>query len=318
METQKKDKSEWSEFISLIMEHYRLILLIVALSCAAAVVITFFIPKEYTSSAVIFPTDTNSLDDVLHNPQFGYDVEADRLIQLLQSRQVRDSIVRKFDLVSYFDIDWTDPALDYKLKTKYEKYIKFEKTIYMSVIIDARTRNPELSAKIANEIISQVGKLRERLLKQNVYLAQASLQKEYYSLKHDLDSLGNIVNQVTGERKSVRQYVQADRYISLIIDKEQMSNYESGKALQLMVDQYNAKLSWFYDVQNRLKNANLMSQRPLPSVYIIESAVPSFKKTYPKYSTNLLLAFAGSILFITLLLWFIEKLKGFRANLTDK
>ena len=91
-----------------------------------------------------------------------------------------------------------------------------------------------------------------------------------------------------------------------------------GKPYSLWLISIMQNSSWFYDVQNRLKNANLMSQRPLPSVYIIESAVPSFKKTYPKYSTNLLLAFAGSILFITLLLWFIEKLKGFRANLTDK
>jgi capsular polysaccharide biosynthesis protein len=315
MATNKSESKEWTEFLSVIMVNYRLILGFIACACIAATIITFFIPKQYTSSAVIFPTESNSLDDAIRNPQFGYDVEADRLIQLLESRMIRDSIVKKFNLVQYYDLDKSENDWDYKLMKKFQRDISFKKTEFMSVIISARSRDPQMSAKIVNEIISLIGKIRETLLKSNVYLALSSLQKESNSLKSDLDSLSGVVDGMTRNRNDIKQYLQTERYISLIFDKKQMADDEAGKALQLIVNQYNVRLSWFYDVQTRLKNAVLMSHRPLPSVYIIESAVPSFKKSYPRFSVNLVIAFIGSSIFISFFLFFIKKIKNFRSKI---
>jgi capsular polysaccharide biosynthesis protein len=314
MENNTSKPTEWVDFFKVVTVNYRIILIFVLCTCLVSVIITLFIPKEYTSTAVIFPTESNSLDDAIRNPQFGYDVEADRLIQLLESRMIRDSIVKKFNLVKYYDLDRSDIDWDYKLTKKFQRDITFKKTEFMSVIISVRTRVPEMSAGIANEIISQIGKIREKLLKSNVYLALSSLRKESDLMKSDLDSLAGVVDRLTHNRSDVRQYVQTERNISLIFDKKQMADDAEGKALQLVVDQYNTRLTWYYDVQTRLKSANLMSQRPLPSVYIIESAVPSFKKSYPKFSINLLIAFASSSVFISFLLFFIHKIRNLRSN----
>jgi capsular polysaccharide biosynthesis protein len=315
MENNKTEAKEGVEFLSVLMSNYKPIFAFVACTCIAAAIITFFIPKEYTSSAVIFPTDSNSLDDVIRNPQFGYDVEADRLIQLLDSRMIRDSIVRKFDLVKYYDIDKSNAAWDYQLTQKFKKDITFTKTVFMSVIISARSRDPEMSAKMVNEIITLISKVREKLLKSNVYFAISSMQREYNSLKSDLDSLSRVLDGLTSNRNDVRQYVQTEKYISLIFDKKQMGDDEAGKSLQLVVNQYNVKLSWFYDIQNKLKNAVLMSQRPFPLVYVIDAAKPSYKKSYPKYSINLLVAFTGSLIFISFLFFFLHKIRNFRSNI---
>lgn len=309
------NNNEWMDFISVIKKKYRMILLFTAIVCFITVVVTFFIPKEYVSSAVIFPTDTNSLDDVLKNPQFGYDIEADRLIQILQSRPIRDSIVKKFNLLNYYKIDNSEADRDYYLKKEYDKDVTFAKTMYMSVVISVRTRDPEMSSNIVNSIVALVGKDREALLKQNIILARNALQSEYENLKLDLDSLSATLNYLTNSGKNIKQYVQNDRSISLIFDKDQMSNDASGKAIQLVVNQYNVKLSWFYDVQNKLKAANLMLRRPLPAVYVVESAVPSYKKSYPRYGTNLLIAFISSIVFISFFSFFLEKIKILRGNL---
>ena len=309
-----KEKAESQDFLQVIYNHFRLILIIVVVACIAAFVVTLFIPKEYTSSAVVFATESNSLDDVLRNPQFGYDVEADRLIQLLQTRSIRDSIIKKYDLVNYYKIDKSDPDWYYWLNKKYEKNIGYTKTVFMSVIISARTKNPEMSANIVNDIITLVNHTREHLLKQNLYVALNALKREYSSVKGELDSLGMIVNQMTKNRSDVKQYLQADRYISIIFDKNQMSDDEAGKALQIVVNQYNVKLSWFFDIQNRLKSANMMDQRPLPTIYVIESAIPSYKKSYPSMSVNLVLAFIGSFLFSSLGLFLIQKIRSVRLQ----
>jgi capsular polysaccharide biosynthesis protein len=318
MEIRKPETKEWVEFLTVIQANFRLVVIFVACSCITAAIITFFIPKEYTSSAIVFPTESNSLEDVIRNPQFGYDVEADRLIQLLESRMIRDSIVRKFDLVKYYRLDTTSRDWSYRLSRRFRKDFTFTKTEFMSVVISARTKDPELSAKIANEIVRLIGPVREKLLKTNVYVALSSLQSEYNALASDLDSLSRVVDKLTRGRRDIKQYLQTDRSVALIFDKQQMSDDEAGKALQLVVNQYNVRLTWFYDVQNKLKNTVLVSQRPLPSVYVVESAVPSYKKSYPKYSINLLVAFAGNLIFITFLLFFIQKVKNIRLNLKNE
>jgi len=172
-----------------------------------------------------------------------------------------------------------------------------------------------MSANIANKIISLVNIIREKLLKQNLFMALHALQKEYFTIKSDLDSLTNVVNDMTQTKSGMKQFIQNDRYISLIFDKTQFNDPETAKAFQLVISMYNLKLGWFYDTQSKLKNAELMSQRPLPSIYIIESAIPSYKKSYPRYSINLLLAFIGSFIFISFTLYFYHKIQFIRSQM---
>lgn len=317
MDLLEKEKKEGMDFIKVIIKNYRLILIFVCVGCVISVVVTIFIPKEYISTAVVFPTETNAIEDVIRNPQFGYDIEADRLIQVLQSRSIRDSIIKIFDLVNYYHIDKTAPDWYDRLQKKYEQDITSTKTVFMSVVISVRNRNPEMSANIANRIITLVNIIREKLLKQNLFLALHALQTEFYSVKNDLDSLNNVVNDLTRSKSGIKQFIQNERYISLIYDKTQLSDAETAKGLQLVINQYNLKLGWYYDIQSKLKNATLMSQRPLPSIYIIESAIPSYKKSYPRYSINLLLAFVGSFVFISFTLYFYHKIQYIRSQMTS-
>jgi len=311
MDIFEKEKAEGLDFIRLLYRNIRLIILFVIFSCLITAIITFLTPKKYESSAVVFPTETNSLDDVVKNPQFGFDIEGDRLMQVMMSRNIMDSIVSKFNLVKYYGININKLDWSYKLKRKYARDIYLSKSRYMAITIYARSKDPVMSANIVNTIISLSNYTRERLLKQNIYIAYNSLIKEYYTLKKDLDSLNNEVKVLTKERPDLKQFIQTDRNFILIYDKTALEKDISTKVIQLVIDQYNLKVLLFYDVQNKLKNAKLMCDRPLPSIYVVENAVPSYHKIYPRYSINLLIAFFGSMILISFYLFLWHKLKTF-------
>ena len=317
MDLFEKEKRESVEFTTVFFRNIRLITWFVIASCIIALVVTLIIPKKYTSSATIFATETNSIDDVIRNPQFGYDVEADRLIQLLQTRAIMDSITKKFNLISYYHIDKTDADWYDQLTRKYNRDIDVIKTVFMSVIISAQTRDPEMSANIVNSIIALINSYREKILKQNLKFAFGSLKAEYNSLKGDLDSLSSIINDMTRDRKGLNQFLQTERYISLIFDKSILKDDQNAKSLQLVINQYNIKLGWLYDAQNKMKNAEMMIRRPLPSVYVIENAIPSYKKSSPKLSINLVIAFFSSLIVITFALYIIHKIKQFRLQMSS-
>ena len=317
MEGTENHRIEGLALFRIIYSNRKLVTGFVVFATIATLVISLFIPKEYTSSATVFATETNSLDDVIRNPQFGYDVEADRLIQMLNSRGIRDSIIRKFSLIEYYEADTTVPDWYYRLCEKYGKDITCSKTVYMSVVISARTRSPQMSAEIVNTIIGEVNRSRELLLKQNVYQAITSLEREYLVLKRDLDSLNRLISGVAQDRGEVTQFMHSEKYLSLIMDKSKLDHYETSRAMQLLVNHYNMRLSLFYDTEVKLKHARLAVLRPLPSVYVVEKAYPSYRKTFPRVGINVLIAFGGSLFFIIILLYLAERVRMIRNRLTE-
>ena len=311
----KTDRTANLTFLRIIIQNNRFISIFIILCCVITLVISLLIPKEYTSTATVFATDSNSLDDVIRNPQFGYDIEADRLIQILDSREIRDSIIKKFSLVKYYNIDTTDADWYFGICKKYSRDITCTKTVYMSIVISARTKDPQMSANIVNSIITMVNRTRERLLKQNVFRAVKSLESEYFLLKHDLDSLNTLISDITRRDGGITQFMHSEKYLSLIMEKSHLDKYENSRELQLLVNYYNMRLSWFYDVEVKLKNANLLALRPLPAIYVVEKAIPSYRKTFPSYGLNLLISFAGSLIFILVLLFIWEKIRIVREQL---
>ena len=313
MELFEKENKEKLEFFAVVRKKIRIILLLVCISTIAALILTFFIHPKYTSFTLVFPTESNSIDEVVRNPQFGYDVEADRLIQLLKSWDIMDSITKKFDLIQYYRIDKSDPDWYDELQKKYEEDITINRTVYMSVRISATTKSPQMSAAIVNSMVLLVNKTREKLLKQNTLIATADLQEEYNSLKKDLDSLSFVIGTVSRNKPGFRQFVQTDRYIYMVRDNNQIENIDA-RGLQLFISQYNLKLGWFFDVQNKLKNARLMSRRPLPEVYVLQKAIPSYKKASPSFLVNILFAVIGSFIFFSVLFFIIDKIRSFRLQ----
>ena len=90
-----------------------------------------------------------------------------------------------------------------------------------------------MSAEIVNTIIGEVNRSRELLLKQNVYQAITSLEREYLVLKRDLDSLNRLISGVAQDRGEVTQFMHSEKYLSLIMDKSKLDHYETSRAMQL-------------------------------------------------------------------------------------
>ena len=64
-----------------------------------AIGVTFLTPKKYASFGVIYPTKSNSIKEVVRSSDFGFEIQADRLIQLFESDRVKKTMIKEFDLV---------------------------------------------------------------------------------------------------------------------------------------------------------------------------------------------------------------------------
>ena len=72
-----------------------------------------FITPLYRSVVILYPTSTNSISKVLLSTtslhtkdllEFGEDEQTERMLQILNSNQIRDKIIADFDLMGHYNI----------------------------------------------------------------------------------------------------------------------------------------------------------------------------------------------------------------------
>ena len=129
--------------------HWKIHLAIIVI--AAAILAAFFsssifITPLYKSFAVLYPSNISAYAD---------ESLSEQMMQVLQSKDIRDSLVNKFDLPRHYGID---PSYEYFTSTllwEYGQNVKILKTPYDAVIIEVWDKDPKIACDMVNEIMNQ-------------------------------------------------------------------------------------------------------------------------------------------------------------------
>src|SRR6056300_1922232 len=131
-----------------------------------------FIKPLFEAQVILFPSTTNSVSKALLPQQNGYgdqdilefgdEQQAEQLLQILNSGEIRDSVIKKFDLMNHYDIDPESSYPRTKLFKEYASKIEFARTQFMSVEINVMDTDPQIAADIANYISFLVDKTKRR------------------------------------------------------------------------------------------------------------------------------------------------------------
>jgi len=289
----------------------------IALACTTAVILaiigTSLIPPKFLATGIVYATASNSSEEILSNPQFGFEVHADRLMQVLSSEVLRDSIIQEFNLIEYYEIDTNRLDWKYSLDRQYTSDISFTRTPYLSVVINARMKDPHLAANVVNRIIDLVDGIRGTIFKQNSFIALQEIEREYLTQKSKVDTLVAEIAQLkeiykgsnTARLREIQQK-NAKFYANEMVDIR----------LEHAMNQYEYAQHLLNKAQERYNKASAQYERSLPSVYVIDRAKPYFKKVSPSYSRNIILALFLSFLFSILMLWLADSYQYLQKELS--
>lgn len=261
--------------------------------------ITFFIPKKYNSTAIVYPFSAYSKNDIVENPQFGFEVETEQLLQLMESQTMLERTVKKFNLQKYYDLDTTRPTWKSELVINYLKDITFTRSKYLSVVVNVQTTEPVLSAKIANFQIEEINNYRQEIFMKN--------------RRNELESSKRNLELITANMRALKDSIYAiksddSKVLYAFIQNLDNENYDASAfvndpKLETLVDDYVSEYKRFQTAREDYKRKVEKLSAPMPSVYVIDKAEPNFKKVSPSFLINTLLgAISLFALSITLLL----------------
>lgn len=164
---------------------------------------SWFITPLYESKVIFYPATVNSISKALlsDNPsdktdvlEFGAEEQSDQLIQILYSDDIRDSVIRRFNLMEHYEIP-KDVEFRYtRLNKKFDKLIQFKRTEYMSVEITVRDKDPRMAADIANTIASLLDLTKNKIQREQADKAFQIVQTQYNAKKSWIERLNDSLN----------------------------------------------------------------------------------------------------------------------------
>ena len=81
---------------------------------------------------------------------YGSSQDLDRLLTICHSNEIKDQLVRNFNLYQHYDIDSTGALANHKIRTKLDKLMTIIKTKYDAIDLSIEDKDKILAASMAN------------------------------------------------------------------------------------------------------------------------------------------------------------------------
>ena len=143
-----EEKSQFNfESTDLILYIWKRKIPLILITLAAAIIstlVSFTITPKFRSAVVLFPASASPVSKSLLQTNYqdrvgmlgyGEEEQLERILQVLHSDEIRDSIVHKYNLMEHYEIDKDGAFPITKLSALYSSNIKYSRTEFNSIII---------------------------------------------------------------------------------------------------------------------------------------------------------------------------------------
>lgn len=238
--------------------HARFLLAAGSIPALAALAVSLLLPREYLSKTSLLPANSRFSDrSRFANTEikelysaFGSGDDLDRLYATLRSHPVMMHIVDSFNLVGHYRLANKKERAREAALSEFRENCSILKTEYGEIHVKVWDRDRDLSAQLANAMVSRAERVHQ------------DLYRDYFS-----SSLQKLESAYAGMKKEAPEGNGARGSDSLAADRQVMSNY----------------LRSISDYRMALLN-------PPPSLMVLEKAIPSVKHDRPKLLLNALVA----------------------------
>jgi uncharacterized protein involved in exopolysaccharide biosynthesis len=322
----------WEKRVPLIM--------ITLIAAIISIIVSFMITPMFKSTVVLFPAPALSVSKTLLSDNyavrgglltFGEEEQADQLLQILNSDQIRSTIIDKYNLMEHYEIDQDAKYPRTALTNEFDNNINFRRTEYMSVLIEVLDKDPKMAADIANDIAALIDTTMNRIQKDRAFMALQLVQKEYNDVDRELKILEDSLKQL--QRMGIHDYesqseVVNDAYAIAVSEGnlkgaqklqeklDQLAEY--GGAYVSVRDQIVYEKDKLSHLKTKLIEARVEVEQNLPHKFVVDSGMVPERKAYPKKAVIVIVSTFSAFILGLIILILIDNWRKITVNLKNK
>lgn len=310
---------------------------LIIVSLAAAIIsagVSLMIRPKYKSTVTLFATQQHSFgeqlletvkkEDVL---AYGEEEDAERLLQLINSDQIRNKIIEKYDLWTVYNIKREDKGANTLIALEYNDNIAARLTKFGSIEVSVLDYEAIRAKDIANDIAALTdtvsNKMRQDRALEAFRFAESSLRNLESELKTMEDSMKvlqgmGVYSYLDQIAALTEQYGVAlaeghpDRAAKI---KEQLDFLSKYGTLYNNLDQ---RIENAYEKLGVLKKRYDLMQidvtTALPSKFVVDAAAEADKKAYPIRWLIVAMSTASTFVFAVVFLLIFDTFKRLRTS----
>jgi len=331
-----EQKTEFNSF-SLINYIWRWRKLFLIVCGAAGVLAIFFsskifIPPQFKASTIIYAPRTNAVSKIFNNESninerldikaYAIEEETEQMMQILNSREIKDVLIERYDLVNYYGIKTNRKAWKAKLYETLEGFMKISRTQYGAITISVTDWNPERAAQMANDIASELDTIKNRIEHERAFAACKALEIQIKEAEVQRKIIADSLDVLSKKGVFVLDF-QVERFMQQYAIALAQGNMAGVQRLQKELEKLekwghtanSLRREQFYlsdqiaFMKVKLLNAQMDSYGNVPVKFVIEKAIAPDKKSYPKIMIIAILSSLGTFFVLLMLLLFMDKIK---------
>lgn len=289
------------------------LLIIALISFIASVIFSgpTFIKPKYKSFAIVYPSNLIA---------YSTENSTEQLLQLLQSSDIREDIIKTFNLKVHYEIDTLQNEHSHTEVIKmYEDNISISKTEYESVKIEVWDTDPFIASSMIDSIINLGNKKARSLQREKSKEVLVISKNQLDRKKAEMDSMDNLIKNYSITYGLLDYKIQTQEY-SKGYAKSVVSKSGKGlnemkamlKTLEEKGEDFNSLTEHVWRIRGTYNDLKVVYDNNLRDVTkeltytnIVTNAIPADKKSYPirwlivavSVSASLFLAFMILLLF---------------------
>ena len=278
------------DLVNFIIRHFRKFLITGLSAAVLSAVISLLIKPLYESSVILYPssniTEARTLlgEVTSQTALFGGDDATERLIQVINSEQVREYLKKEYDLFSHYRIKATERYPNTVIAGRMDRFIRCSKTSFGSVEVSVRDRDREMACAMANDIASRADTIFNNLQRQAAAVMLDEINRSYEE-----------------QERLVRMY--EDTLMKL-----------QGPAALKTYSTLETENDYLGLIRARYLEVLALSQQVMPYTLVVDKAVVAEKKIYPRRSIIVVASTISVLILLALMLFIAEGFKLHHDN----
>lgn len=283
----------------------------------------FVIAPKYKSFAVLYPANIIPM---------GTETPTEQMLQVLESDNIRDSVVSLYHLYEAYEIDPAANSARSAIIREYQSNVIHRKTEYESVIIEVMDEDPVQARDMVLSVIFFFNKKERELQKEKAMELVKILDQQVNSKKSEMDSMEAILYGIRKDYGILDYQLQTEyateRYLEVIStpgkqggakEIEPLLNNLKEKGGEFMsLNEHLWRIRGGYNnLKEQLEAAHRDVEKNLTYCNIISNPVVSDKKAYPIRWLIVLVSVIGTLMMTILFLSILENMRGTVSN-SDK
>ena len=260
------------------------IIVVITVAVSAIISSPLVITPLYKSNAVVYPSNISPYSD---------ENETEQMVQMLQSRDIRDSVVMRFDLARHWKIDSSYQYFMSTLDWIYSQRVKVSKTPYEAVQITVWDPDPRMACDIVNAMLQYYNSKVRSLHKEKFREVVTNYEEIVAYKRKSLDSLAErakelglnyglmdyngqtreVMRALLGTGGNVGRLAEAQKY--------KKSLEEKGGEMKLIEEMMTAEAEGYTVFKLDYDRALLDYNRNYTFINVLTKPYPADKKDYP-------------------------------------